>query len=282
MRTATRSLLRWAGIVAGAVAIAYLAALAALFVFQERLIFPGTPLPADHSFRFDQTFDEVSIPVDGAVLSALHFRQPEPRGLVFFLHGNRGNLASWTTGIDFYRRVNFDFFIVDYRGYGKSTGSISSEQQLHADVRAAWEAVAHRYRGKPIVIVGRSLGTGPATRLAADVDAALLVLVSPYSSLAALARQIYPMVPEAVLRYPIRTDALIERVVAPVLLLHGTRDTLIPIAESERLLGRIRGPRQLTRIEGAGHSDLHLFPAYLESLALRLSGLGAASPEPRH
>jgi uncharacterized protein len=62
--------------------------------------------------------------------------------------------------------VNYDLFIIDYRGYGKSTGRIESEVQLHADVRAAWEAIAPRYRGKPIVIYGRSLGTGLAASLA--------------------------------------------------------------------------------------------------------------------
>ena len=66
----------------------------------------------------------------GATLHALHFMQEQPRGLVFFLHGNAGNLQTWTTGIDFYRRVNYDLFILDYRGYGKSTGHIESEQQL--------------------------------------------------------------------------------------------------------------------------------------------------------
>ena len=156
--------LRRTGIVSlvfvAAVAAAYAALLAALYVGQERLLFPGTPLPADHRFRFAQPFAEVTIPVPGAMLHALHVTQPDPRGLVFFLHGNAGNLATWTTGADFYRRVNYDLFILDYRGYGKSTGRIENEAQLHADVGAAYDAIAPRYRGKPIVVFGRSLGAG--------------------------------------------------------------------------------------------------------------------------
>jgi alpha-beta hydrolase superfamily lysophospholipase len=182
-------------------ALAWAALLAVLYFAQERLIFPASRLPPDHAFRFaQQDFAEVRIPVQGATLHALHFTQPRPRGLVFFLHGNAGNLQTWTTGIDFYRRVNYDLFIVDYRGYGKSTGAIESEDQLHADVRAAWDAIAPRYRDLPIVVYGRSLGTGLAARLARDVHPTLLVLVTPYASMSAAARRAFPFAPEFLLR----------------------------------------------------------------------------------
>lgn len=256
-------------------ALAWVAMLAALYFGQERLIFPATKLPADHAFRFDaQRFAEVRIPVPGAMLHALHFTQPQPRGLVFFLHGNAGNLETWTTGVDFYRRVNYDLFILDYRGYGKSTGAIDSEEQLHADVRAAWEAIAPRYRDLPIVVYGRSLGTGLAARLARDVDPALLVLVTPYASLAVAAKRAFPIAPEFVLKYPLRTDRLIGDVKSPVLLLHGNRDTLIPLADSERLLALARPPAQLLVVDGAGHNDIHTFPAYLDPLAEHLRRVG--------
>lgn len=258
-------------------AIAYAAILVVLYLKQERLIFPGRPLAADYKYQFDQRFEEVRIPVPGATLDALHFMQDNPRGLVFFLHGNGGNLQTWTTGIDFYRRVNYDLFIVDYRGYGKSTGTIESEAQLHADVRAAWEAIAPRYRGKPIVIYGRSLGTGLAASLAAEVDAQLLVMVSPYSSLVAAAKEDYPYAPEWLLKYPLRTDQLIGRVNMPIILLHGSEDRRIPLAHSQRLAALARAPIELIVVDGAGHNDIHRFPHYLDTLAARI---GAAGPAP--
>ncbi len=142
-------------------AAAYLALLGMLYLRQEALIFPGTKLPDEFKFDFGpQRFNEIRIEVPGASLDALQFTQPNPRGLVFFIHGNAGNLSTWTTGLDFYRRINYDLFMFDYRGYGKSSGHIESEAQLHADVRAAWDAIAPRYRDKPIVVYGRSLGTG--------------------------------------------------------------------------------------------------------------------------
>jgi uncharacterized protein len=269
---------RWsivtASVLVSVAAIAYAGFLGALYFKQERLIFPVRRLPADFQFQFDQRFEEVRIPVPGATLHALHFMQDQPRGLVFFLHGNVGNLETWTTGLDFYRRVNYDLFIIDYRGYGKSTGTIESEAQLEADVRAAWDAIAPRYRGKPIVIYGRSLGTGLAAKLASEVDAQLLILVSPYTSLAASAKEAYPLAPEWLLKYPLRTDEVIGRVKMPIVLIHGSSDRKIPVAHSQRLAALAHAPVELIVVDGAGHDDIHRFPAYLDSLAARLIAVG--------
>jgi alpha-beta hydrolase superfamily lysophospholipase len=265
---------RWAStaalILAALVALGYAGALGLLYLTQERIILPASALAAGYRFQFDQPFEEVWIPVQGASLHALHFKQPNPRGVVFFLHGNAGNLVSWTTGLDFYRRVNYDLFIVDYRGYGKSTGHIENEAQLYADARAAYDAMAPLYRDKPIVIYGRSLGTALAASLARDVQPRLLVLVSPFSSLAASAAQAYPWAPEWVLKYPLRTDAIIGDVKSPILLIHGSEDKLIPLSHSERLKALARSPVELLVVPGAGHGDIHKFPVYLDGLAARL------------
>jgi alpha-beta hydrolase superfamily lysophospholipase len=263
-----------AGVVALIAVLGYGTLLAVLYFGQERFLFPGTTLPPDHRFAFAQPFEEVTIPVAGATLSALHFRQPEPRGLVFFIHGNAGNLESWTTGIDFYRRINYDLFIFDFRGYGKSTGRIESEAQLHADVRAAWNLIAPRYADLPIVVYGRSLGTPLAAELAREVDPALLVLVTPLSNLAAAANRRYPLAPDFLVRYPLRTDASIGAVRSPILILAGSDDTLTPPAEARRLQALARSPVELIVVQGAQHQDIHRFPAYLESLAERLAQVG--------
>ncbi len=177
-------------------------ALGAVYWHQEALLFQPAPLPKSHSFAIPDT-REVSIEVEGATLSALHLRVPNPKGVVFFLHGNGGNLASWFTNPGFYRRVNYDLFMIDYRGYGKSTGRIESEGQLRADVRRAWDWVAPQYAGKANVIYGRSLGSALAGGLAAEIQPALTILVSPYCSMAELARLHYPLIPTALLRYPL-------------------------------------------------------------------------------
>ncbi|HEX2013205.1 MAG TPA: alpha/beta fold hydrolase [Roseateles sp.] len=243
----------------------YALLLAWLYWRQERLLFMPEPLPAAHRFEFGADVTERVIEVPGARLSALHLQLPAPKGLIFFLHGNAGSLQSWFVNADFYRRAGYDLFMLDYRGYGKSTGRIESEAQLRADVRAAWELVAPRYAGLKRVIYGRSLGTALAAGLAAEVEPELTLLVSPYCSMGELMRQHYPFVPAALLRYPLDTCADAARIGGALWLLHGEQDPLIPPAHSERL--RQRAPQaRLLLIPGAGHNDLQNSEPYLRAV----------------
>ena len=260
-----------------AIVVAYLGGLAVLYERQERMIFPGRALAPDHQFHFDQRFEEVRIPVPGASLDALHFIQDHPRGLVFFVHGNAGNLDVWATGLDFYRSIDYDLFIFDFRGYGKSTGTIENEAQLNADVRAAWDYIAPQYAGKPIIVYGRSLGTGLAAELARNVNPALLVLVSPYTSVTAIAQRRFPFVPGWLVKYPLRTDSIIGDIRSPILMFHGSEDSLIPPSESEKLKALAKSPTELVIVTGAHHGDVHRFPQYLNALADRaLKAAGGA------
>jgi pimeloyl-ACP methyl ester carboxylesterase len=250
----------------------YGAALAAVWWGQERLLFMPQVLPAQHDFHLDADVHERWLEVPGARLHALHLRLPAPRGVVFYLHGNGGSLDNWFVNPDLYRRANFDLFMLDYRGYGKSSGVITSEPQLHADARAAWDAVAPAYAGKQRVLLGRSLGTGLATQLAAQVQPELTILVSPYSSLRALAAEHYPWVPAALLRYPLATDAAIGRLRMPVLLVHGERDSLIALSHSQALL-QLNKQARLRIVAGAGHNDLQQFDDYRAVLRDALDAL---------
>lgn len=250
----------------------YAIALSAVALLQERLLFFPQVLPQSHRFEKPGVLER-TVAVPGATLSALHFRQPGARGLIFFLHGNGGNVDLWLPSTDVYRRARFDVFMLDYRGYGKSTGKIRSERQLHADVLAAYRSVANEYAGRPIVLYGRSLGTGLAAKLATEVGTPLLVLVSPYESVRELARKHFPWVPTFVVRYPLLTKEWLPRVEAPVMLLHGARDPLISVAHAERLRA-LRPDAELVIVEGAAHDDIHTFDRYLEALTERLDTLG--------
>jgi pimeloyl-ACP methyl ester carboxylesterase len=249
----------------------YAALIALLWWGQERLLFQPGKLPASHRFDLPADVHETWIDVPGARLNALHLRLPDPDGVVFFLHGNAGNLQSWFTDLHFYRRHNLDLFMPDYRGYGKSSGRIASQQQLLDDVRAAWQTIEARYAGKRRVFYGRSLGSGLAAWLAAEVQPELTVLVSPYASMSELAREHYPWVPGAVLRYPLATREAIARIQGPVLLAHGGRDAVIAAEHSSRLKA-LSPHAQLLLVPEADHGDIHLAPAYLEGLAAALQG----------
>jgi uncharacterized protein len=246
----------------------YAAVLALLWWQQEWLLFRPVRLAPDHAFTLPADVQERWIDVPGARLNALHLQNPKPDGIVFFLHGNGGSLQEWFVNLDFYRRLNLDLFMIDYRGYGKSSGRIGSEAELMADVRMAWQSIAAQYAapGQRRVFFGRSLGTGPAAQLATEQQPELTILVSPYFSMQALAAEHYGWVPSPVLRYPLRTDLALPRIQGPVLLVHGSEDRLIPPWHSERLLPLAPGGSRAV-VAGAGHNDLQRVPAYTEALA---------------
>lgn len=252
---------RWAAAAALLPTLAWAGATATLWLSQERLLFHPVPLPADARLSDEPGVSERFVAVPGARLSVLEFRLPKPNGVVFFLHGNSANLRTWFIDASAYRRANLDLVMMDYRGFGKSTGQIESEAQLHADVEAVWQSVAARYRGKRVIAYGRSLGTGLAAAWAAHHQPDLTILVSPYSSMRDLAAQHYPWVPGAALRYPLRSDEAVARIHTPLLLIHGEQDGLIPLAHSQALAERAPGARVVV-IAGAGHNDVHQFAAY--------------------
>ena len=252
---------------------AYVFFAAAIYFEQDEMIFQGSTLPADHQFDFDLPFEERTVSVVGAELSGIRFKQEDPLGLIFFLHGNGGDIESWSSGADFYQRVNYDMFMFDYRGYGKSTGSVSSQAQLHDDVQKAWDSIAPLYVDKPIIIYGRSLGAALAAELATHVDAEKVILVSPFTSMESLAKAQYPLLPLSLVRYPLKTSEIIGDIHSPVILVHGDRDRLIPLAHSESLLKLTNAQSKLLVIAGAGHNDIHQFKSYLEGLTAELPGL---------
>jgi uncharacterized protein len=243
---------------------------------QERLLFRPTVWPADQPLGLPADTHDVWIDVPGARLNAWHLRLPKPDGVVFFLHGNAGSVDSWFVNHEFYRSLNLDLFMIDYRGYGKSSGRIQSEQQLHSDVRAAWAQVAPLYAGKKLVVMGRSLGSGLAAALAAEVQPHLTVMVSAYFSMADVARDHYPWVPQTALRYPLRTDLALPQVKGSVLLVHGGADQIIAPSHSQRLQALVPQAQRLLLPE-AGHNDLQNFPLYGQTIAQAV----AASVSPR-
>lgn len=261
--------------------LAALGAYAALLVFlwlrQESLMFYPVPLPENYKLAREPDIHERTVEVEGASLSVMHLKLPDPKGVVFFLHGNAGNLAGWFSNADFYRRANYDLVMPDYRGYGKSSGHIASAKQLRDDVRAVWNAFAQEYRGRKVVLYGRSLGTALAADLGEQLSGEghppdLTVLVSPYVSIRALTTEYYPWVPPFLVRYPLDTTRHLAAIRGPVLLVHGERDALIGLHHAQRLHA-LRPSARLLVVPGAGHNDIHEFPQYRQELLHELSRL---------
>ncbi len=261
---------RWSVIVVLVAGALWALLLATLWWGQEWLLFRPSPLPADHRFQVSADVHETWVDVPGARLNALHLKLPDPAGVVFYLHGNGSNLQGWFINPAFYRALNLDLFMVDYRGYGKSSGRIASEAQLLDDMRTAWQGIAPRYAGKRRVFLGRSLGSGLAAQLAAEVQPELTLLVSPYASMQQLAAEKYPWVPAAVLRYPLRSDLALPKLQGAVVLVHGELDTLIPPSHSERLRA-VAERAKVVIVPAAAHGDVHRFESYQRAVSAALA-----------
>jgi pimeloyl-ACP methyl ester carboxylesterase len=246
--------------VLSSVLVLYGVACAWLYFKQEALLFYPRKLPAAYQFQLPGRYTKVPIKTpNGAQLSGLLFRADSAKGLIFFLHGNAGSLAEWGQLAPTYVARGYDVFMLDYRGYGKSTGIITSQDQLLADVELAYQQVVVHYEGSQVILAGYSLGTGPATWLAVRHRPKLLLLHASYYSMADMAARtikVWPLLPDFLLRYPLATNKLIGQVNAPIVLVHGDQDNLIPYNSSVRLKALLKPSDQLITIRGGGHNGL--------------------------
>jgi hypothetical protein len=243
---------------------------------QENLIFFPEILPPDYEYAFSAPFEEANVPVEGATLNAVLFKAANAKGVILYFHGNAGSLRTWGDVAGDFTSQGYDILIPDYRGFGKSTGSISNERQVLADGLTVYGYLKKSYPENRISVYGRSIGTGVATFVARSGKPGMLILESPFFSLTDLASYHYPFLPKGLislfLKYPFQTDLWIPEVACPVYLIHGTRDDIIPFDASARLELLIKSPHKLIRIEGGGHNNLSDYGAYDRELALILDG----------
>jgi uncharacterized protein len=193
---------------------------------------------------------------DGERVIVWHLPQRGDKPVVLYLHGNGASLR-WR--VDRFQALTADgtgLVALSYRGYGGSSGS-PTEAGLIKDAEAAYAFTVARYAPSRIVLWGESLGTGVAVALAAEKPVGHVVLQSPFSSAADVGAERYWFVPVRLLmKDQFRSDLRIGKVTAPVLVLHGDQDQVVPFALGERLYGLINAPKRFVGFPGAGHNDL--------------------------
>jgi pimeloyl-ACP methyl ester carboxylesterase len=248
--------------------IVYVLICVLLYFFQEKLIFFPDKLHSDFTFDFDQPFEEIYVKTgEGKLLHGLLFTTVNTKGLIFYLHGNAGALNSWGEVAKRYTDLNYDVFILDYPGYGKSEGAIKSKAQLFDDIQRAYEELKKRYREELIVVLGYSIGTGPAAKLAGDNNPRLLILQAPYYSLTDMMRHTYPIIPTFILKYKFRTNEYLKKCHMPVVIFHGKQDEIIYYGSSLKLKGQLKSTDILVTLNGQGHNGITDNPEYISALA---------------
>lgn len=241
----------------------YLVVMAIVYLVQERFIFKPEKLRQDFIYKYDIPFKELFFDVEpGVRINGLHFTVTKPLGLVLYFHGNSRSIKGWAKYARDFIRYNYDVVLVDYRGFGKSTGK-RSEAMMFGDMQFVYDTLAVQYTEHHIIVYGRSLGSGFAAKIASDNKPRYLILDAPFFSFRGVVKRFLPFLPTRfLLRYHLRTDKWIRHVNCHTYIIHGTKDWLIPIKNSEKL--QAINPQKITliRIHGGGHNNLPSFHEY--------------------
>ncbi len=266
--------LKWLLVV---VAGGYVALVAAMYFAQRSLqYFP------DRTRRPPATLglqaEEVVVPTqDGEQIVIWH---APPRGdapVVLYFQGNGGGLDLRVHRFRDLVAHGAGVIAVNYRGFGGSSGS-PSEAGILRDAEATYGFAAAHYPANRIVLWGESLGTGVAVAVAAEHPVARVLLESPYTSITDVGASLYWFVPvRALLKDSFHSDERIGKVTAPVMVLHGVRDKVVPIAFGERLFGMIGSPKRFLRLPEAGHNDHDRYGALDKVRPFLLEGLDASA-----
>ncbi len=241
---------------------------ALIFYFFQHLFFFRPEILSHHfKYKYPFPFEELDFEMeDGGHINAIYFKVPNSRGVIYYLKGNSRSIKGWGKFAKDFVSNGYDFFMMDYRGFGKSRGK-RTQTKLFDDAQYLYKWLRDRYPEDKIVVFGRSLGSGIAARVASWNKPRMLILDSPYLSFYHNTNRFLFFLPlKWLMRYDIRTDHYLKVASCPVHIVHGTKDRLIPFSQSLTLKNLYPDKISLSPIEGAHHNDLPEFPEFFELL----------------
>lgn len=247
------------------VLIAYIAISTALYYLQDYMLFKPEKLPKDFKFYYEnQNIEEYNLETrDGAIINGVLFKtKGKPKGIVLYLKGNSKSIKGWGKFAVDFTRHHYNVLMVDYRGFGKSTGK-RSQKAIKRDLQEVYNKIKERTTEDGIILYGRSLGSGFATKLASMNNPRMLILDAPYYSLTKVTARYAPFMPLSILiKYPLPTYKWLKYVQCPIHIIHGTNDKLIPFKTSIKL-SKVNPKRtKLHAVIGGGHKNLNNFESY--------------------
>jgi uncharacterized protein len=225
-----------------------------IYTWQRALLYPASKDRMTAAQAGLAGFQDVTLTTEDGERIVGWYKAPEPgRAAVLYFHGNGGSLWNRRLRARLLAEGGRGLLIVSYRGYSGSTGT-PTEAGLRRDARAAYDLLAQHVAPERIVLYGESLGSGVAVRLAAERPVAGVILDAPYPSTVDIARIAYWFVPvDWLMRDQFRSIDIIGQIKAPLLMLHGERDGVIPIALGERLFTAAPEPKRFVRLPGVDH-----------------------------
>ncbi|SHG16771.1 hypothetical protein SAMN05443549_102284 [Flavobacterium fluvii] len=263
-----KKILKWVLIL---VLVLYVSLCCFYYFSQEKVLFnTSVKLKHEHVFKFSEPFEERYIPMpDKKKLNGVLFKAKESKGLILWFPGGRGMIDSIGVDSKPYTDLKYDLFILNFRGYGKSEGEISSEKQFKQDMQSVYDYFKKEYQEKNIILFGYSAGTGPAASIAASNNPKMLILQAPYYSMENEAQRAFFYLPIPLLsRYEFPIYSYLQKTKCPIVLIHGDNDKKIPAKTSSyRLKEFLKPTDQLIILKGQGHNYYLENAAYLHELS---------------
>ena len=241
----------------------------ALYYLQDYILFHPVQISRKHNYQFTVPYKEVNIPYSAtSTINIIQFLSTSSvkKGVVLYFHGNKKNISWYAKYAPYFTKHGYEVWMLDYPGFGKSTG-VFSEQNLYNWSLVLYKLARARFEIDNIVIYGKSMGTGIASQLASIRDCRYLLLETPYYSMPSVIDNYVPIYPvNRMIHYKLPTWQYLQTVTAPVIIFQGTGDWIIPHRNARRLKPFLKPNDEFITINGGSHNDLYDFPAVVTKL----------------
>ena len=239
-----------------------------LFVKQESILFYPQSLPTEHVYRKGV---EKSIMVDDDVVISCYWNKVEnAKGVILYLHGNRGNNRRCIRQSEMMEGLGYDIFMPDYRGFGKSHGKMISDKQFYEDAQIVYNFLKENYDENNIVIVGYSMGSGPATFLTGNNQPKELFLLSPFKSIVDIKNRYAPIVPDFLLKYQFPNWKYLGNTTCPITMFYSNNDEVV-MPESTLALTEYSDHEELIELKNVSHRGMIFSSDWQKVLRSRLA-----------
>jgi pimeloyl-ACP methyl ester carboxylesterase len=240
-----------------------------LYYLQDYILFHPGQLNRNKSYGFTVPHKEVNIPYSAnSTINIVQFLVPDSleKGVVLYFHGNKKNISWYSKFSPYFTKNNYEVWMIDYPGFGKSTG-LFSEQGLYDWALTLYKLARSKYSPDSIIIYGKSMGTGIAAQLASIRDCRHLILETPYYDMPSIIDNYLPVYPvNRMIHYQLPTWKYLQQVTAPVTIFHGTRDWIIPYRNAKRLKPFLKKTDVFITVNKGSHNDLYQFPLVIQNL----------------
>jgi alpha-beta hydrolase superfamily lysophospholipase len=249
--------------------ILYIVGGVALYFLQDYILFHPVTLKKDHTYDFPEKHKDINIPItENSNLNIVQFLSADTatKGVVLYFHGNKKNISWYAKYPPYFTKHGYEVWIIDYPGFGKSTGRFT-EQTLYDWSNHIYNFARTRFSSDSIIIYGKSMGTGIATRLASLQPCKKLILETPYYDFPSVIKQHIPIYPvHWMIHYKMPTHDYMQKVTVPVTIFHGTDDAVIRYRNARKLEKFLKKGDEFVTIKGGAHNDLYNFKETIDKL----------------